>query len=73
MNINNFLIVFIILFLITMIYFIINLFNQKLETFETEIISDFPIPNILNDNDVKIIATVSSISKEDFLLFLYSI
>jgi hypothetical protein len=37
-----------------MIYFIINLFNQKLETFETEIISDFPIPNILNDNDVKI-------------------
>jgi len=54
MNINNFLIIFIILFVITMIYFIINIFNTKIETFQTEIISNFPIPNILNDNDVKI-------------------
>jgi hypothetical protein len=60
MNINNLLIIFIILFLITMIYFIINIFKQKIETFdEQQIINDIPLPNITDDSKVTILSQTS--------------
>ena len=53
MNINNFLIILIILFIIGIIFFLINISNQKIEPF-TEKISDIPFPNIDNDNNIHI-------------------
>lgn len=54
MNINNLLIIFIVLFLITLIYLIINLFKQKIETFAIETVTGVPILTINDDNNVKI-------------------
>lgn len=54
MNINNFLIVFIILFIITILYLVINYTNIKIETFVEEKISGVPVPNITNDINLTI-------------------
>jgi hypothetical protein len=48
---NNFLIIFIILFIIGVVLFLITISNKKIEHFN-EVISNLPFPNITNDNDV---------------------
>jgi hypothetical protein len=50
---NNFLIIFIILFIIGIVLFLITISNKKIEHFN-EVISNLPFPNIANDNDVNI-------------------
>lgn len=54
MNIYNFLLIFIVLFVFTLIYFLINILNKKIEPFEDTIINNIPLPNITDDNLITI-------------------